>query len=89
MLICRKLDKNQFASEISKNPELEHSIAAQYGDKVLNRAQSPQAASQMWLSGPSQPVSSDDLNSQRVQKFNLLRNALNPRLPASDEEDDQ
>lgn len=77
------LDKNQLASEISKNPELEHGIAAQYGQKILNRAQSPEAASQMWLLGPSQPISQDDLlQNPRVQKFNLLRNSL--RSPASE-----
>lgn len=71
------LDKNQLASEISKNPDLENSIAKQYGQKILNRAQSPEAASQMWLQGASQPVSQDSLlDNPRVQKFNRLRNAL-------------
>lgn len=85
------LDKNQLAKEISKNPELEHSIAEQYGQRILNRAQSPAAASQMWLQGASQPISNDELqNSARVQKFQRLRNALQDpsRIPASIPEDE-
>lgn len=83
------LDKNQLAAEVAKNPDLEKAIAGQYADKVLNRAQSPEAASQMWLQGASHPISSYDLpDIQRVQKFQQLRNALNPsRMPASEDED--
>jgi hypothetical protein len=83
------LDKDQLAAEITKNPDLEHSIASQYADKILNRAQNPDAAAAMWNYGASKPFSQDDLdNSQRVQKFQMLRNSLNPavRIPASEED---
>ena len=96
------LDKNQLAAEVAKNPDLEKAIAGQYADKVLNRAQSPEAASEAWLAGPNKIYSGDELNQMpRVQKFQQLRQALqnktgpfsNPnRLPVSlpdNEEDDQ
>lgn len=77
------LNKNQLADEITKNPQLEHDVAAQYGQKILNRAQNPEAASLMWQYGASQPFSQDELDqSDRVQKFKRLRQALQqPDVP--------
>lgn len=89
------MNPKELSNKIKNSPELEHSIAAQYADKVLNRAQSPEAASEMWLMGASHPVSNDELqNNPRVLKFQQLRDALQnssapTRLPASVDDSDE
>lgn len=87
------LDKDQLSSEIAKNPQLEHGIADQYAKRVLNHAQSPDAAAAMWNSGPNHPFSQDELNNMpRIQKFQQLRNSLQSpsiKLPANIPEDQE
>lgn len=83
----RDLSKEQLAVEIPKNPALEQSIAESYGQRVLNRARTPQEASQMWNQGPGMPLDLDKIQSYpRTQKFNRLLDALKSK---DDEKSDQ